>query len=76
LTDIMQETTGPSLRQIIDLGDLNASRFIHTTGQSGLPTSAHYDDMTQLWLKIQYVPMWWDADDIKTNAEGALTLTP
>ncbi len=76
LTDIMQETFGPSLRQIVDLSDLNASRFIHTTGQSGLPTSPHYDDMTPLWLNIQYVPMWWNATDIKANAEGTLTLTP
>jgi penicillin amidase len=76
LKDIMKETWGPSLRQIVDLSDLNASRFIHTTGQSGLPTSPHYDDMTPLWLKIQYVPMWWDAGDIKANAEGTLTLTP
>ncbi|NTU62214.1 MAG: penicillin acylase family protein [Chloroflexi bacterium] len=76
LTDIMKETWGPSLRQIVDLSNLNDSRFIHTTGQSGLPTSSHYDDMTPLWLKIQYVPMWWNATDVKANAEGTLTLTP
>jgi penicillin G amidase len=76
LTDIMQETYGPSLRQIVDLSDLNASRFIHTTGQSGLPTNSHYDDMTPLWLNVQYVPMWWKAADIKANAEGTLLLTP
>jgi acyl-homoserine lactone acylase PvdQ len=76
LTDIMKETYGPSLRQIVNLSDLNASRFIHTTGESGLPTSPHYDDMTPLWLKIQYVPMWWNATDVKANAEGTLTLTP
>jgi penicillin amidase len=76
LTSIMRETYGPSLRQIIDLSDLNASQYIHTTGQSGLPTSPHYDDFIDKWRNIQYVPMWWDADDIKTNAEGSLTLTP
>ncbi len=76
LTSIMQETYGPSLRQIIDLGNLNASRFIHTTGQSGLPTNSHYDDMLPLWLNNQYVPMWWNASDVKANAEGTLTLTP
>jgi penicillin amidase len=76
LTSIMRDTSGPSLRQIVDMSDLNASRFIHTTGESGLPTSPHYDDMTPLWLKIQYVPMWWNASDIKANAEGTLTLTP
>jgi penicillin amidase len=76
LTDIMRQTYGPSLRQIVDLSNLNASRFIHTTGQSGLPTQPHYDDFIDKWRNIQYVPMWWDADDIKANAEGTLALTP
>jgi penicillin G amidase len=76
LTDIMKETSGPSLRQIVDLSDLNASRFIHTTGQSGLPAQPHYDDFIDKWRNIQCVPMWWDANDIKSNAEGTLTLTP
>ena len=65
------ESTG-----IVDLSDLNASRFIHTTGQSGLPAQPHYDDFTDKWRNIHYVPMWWDAGDIKINAEGTLTLTP
>lgn len=76
LADIFAERTVPSLRQIIDLGDLNASRFIQTTGESGLPTNPHYDDFIDKWRNIQYVPMWWDAKDIKTNVEGVLTLTP
>jgi penicillin amidase len=76
LADIFAERTVPSLRQIIDLDDLNASRFIHTTGESGLPTNPHYDDFIDKWRNIQYVPMWWDAKDIKTNVEGVLTLTP
>jgi penicillin amidase len=76
LTDIMKQTYGPSLRQIVDLSNLNASRFIHTTGQSGLPTQSHYDDFIDKWRNIQYVPMWWNVDDIKANAEGIVTLTP
>jgi penicillin amidase len=76
LTEIFAERTVPSLRQIIDLSDLNASRFIHTTGESGLPTQPHYDDFIDRWRNIQYVPMWWEAKDIKANAEDTLTLTP
>jgi penicillin amidase len=76
LAAIFAERSVPSLRQIIDLGDLNASRFIHTTGQSGLPTQPHYDDFIDKWRNIQYVPMWWNVADIKANAEGTLTLTP
>ena len=76
LTAIFAERSTPSLRQIVDLSDLNASRFIHTTGQSGLPASPHYDDFIDKWRNIQYVPMWWNQMDIKANAEGTLTLTP
>lgn len=76
LTQIFAERTVPSLRQIIDLGDLNASQFIHTTGQSGLPTHPHYDDFIDKWRNIQYVPMWFDQKAVRDNAEGILTLTP
>ncbi len=76
LADIFAERSTPSLRQIIDFADLNSSRFIHTTGESGLPTNPHYDDFIDKWRNIQYVPMWWNITDIKTNAEGTLTLTP
>lgn len=76
LAAIFAERSTPSLRQIIDFADLNSSRFIHTTGESGLPTNPHYDDFIDKWRNIQYVPMWWDITDIKANAEGTLTLTP
>jgi penicillin amidase len=76
LAAIFAERSVPSLRQIIDLSALNAARYIHTTGQSGLPAHPHYDDFIDKWRNIQYVPMWWAADDIKANAEGTLTLTP
>jgi penicillin amidase len=76
LAAIFAERGTPSLRQIVDLADLNSSRFIHTTGESGLPTNPHYDDFIEKWQNIQYVPMWWDITDIKANAEGTLTLTP
>ncbi|MFN8595183.1 MAG: penicillin acylase family protein [Anaerolineae bacterium] len=76
LAAIFAERSTPSLRQIIDLGNLNASVFVHTTGQSGLPTASHYDDFIDKWRNIQYVPMYWDVKDIKANAEGTLTLTP
>ena len=73
---IFAEGTVPSLRQIVDLSDLNASQFIHTTGQSGHPASPHYDDFINLWRNIQYVSMWWTQSDVKANAEGTLVMTP
>ena len=76
LADILREQYGPSLRIINDLSDWNASRYIHTTGQSGLPYHPHYEDMIQPWLKIEYAPMWWERADLEKNAEGTLSLTP
>jgi penicillin amidase len=76
LTAIFAERSVPSLRHIFDLSDLGASRVIHTTGQSGLPTQPHYDDFIDKWRNIQYVPMWWNEADVKAHAEGTLTLTP
>ncbi|MBO9373805.1 MAG: penicillin acylase family protein [Chloroflexus sp.] len=47
----------PSYRQIIDLSDLNESRFIHTTGQSGNVLSSRYSDYLALWQRGEDVPM-------------------
>jgi penicillin amidase len=48
---------GPSYRQICDLSDWDASRFVSYTGQSGNPVSPHYRDMAALWLRGEYAPM-------------------
>ena len=74
--DVFAVSSGPSLRQIVDLGDLDKSLFINTVGQSGLPYHPHYEDMINLWLNIQYVPMRWERSPIEQNAEGTLNLTP
>lgn len=42
-------TDGPSYRQIVDFGDLAASRFVVTTGQSGNPFEPGYRDQLPLW---------------------------
>ena len=47
----------PSLRAIYDLGDLEASRFIYQTGQSGLALSGRYSDMSTEWAQGQYRPL-------------------
>jgi penicillin amidase len=61
---------------IADLGDLNNSVTIHTTGQSGHAYHPHYDDMASLWANIQYYPMLWSQQAIVDDAEGHLVLSP
>ena len=66
----------PSMRMIVDLGDLNNSVTVHTTGQSGHAFNKHYDDMVLLWTNIQYYSMLWNEQAVTSNAEGHLVLTP
>ena len=66
----------PSMRMIVDLGDLDSSVTVHTTGESGHAFHEHYDDMTPLWAGIEYYPMWWDEKSIINDAEGHLQLLP
>jgi penicillin amidase len=62
---------GPSLRALYDLGDRSRSRFMHSSGQSGLPWSRHYRDLLPRWVQVQDVPVW-----PATAPAAVLTITP
>ncbi|WP_265685626.1 penicillin acylase family protein [Verminephrobacter eiseniae] len=58
------QTRGPfvnrhaaSLRAVYDLADLEQSRFIYQTGQSGLVFSPRYRDMSAAWAATGYRPL-------------------
>lgn len=46
-----------SLRAVYDLADLEQSRFIYQTGQSGLAFSKRYRDMADEWARVEYRPL-------------------
>ena len=46
-----------SLRAIYDLSNLDNSRFIYQTGQSGHPLSGRYRDMAGEWEDVEYRPL-------------------
>ncbi|MDL1909198.1 penicillin acylase family protein [Chloroflexi bacterium CFX6] len=66
----------PSMRMIVDLGNLNNSLTVHTTGQSGHAYHPHYIDMAELWANVEYYPMWWNLESVIEDSEGHLVLTP
>jgi penicillin amidase len=68
--------TVPSFRQIANLADLAASLSMHAPGQSGHPSSKHYDDFIKPWRNVEYHPMLFDHEMIDENAEGKLTMRP
>ena len=66
----------PSMRMIVDLGDLTNSLMMHTTGQSGHAYHPHYIDMADPWRLIEYHPMLWEQAGIEAQQEGRLQLVP
>jgi len=62
---------GPSLRALYDLGDPAASRFMHSTGQSGIFFSPLYRNFVGAWADVGYVPLWSN-----TPAREVLSVTP
>jgi len=65
-----------SLRAIYDLSDVQKSRFIHSTGQSGHVLSPHYRDMAEHWARVDYLPMVTDRAMVERDAYSTLVLRP
>jgi len=64
----------PSMRMIADLSNLDGSRWVQLTGESGHAFSAHYHDQFELWRTGRMVPMRWNRDTITGEAADTLTL--
>ncbi len=73
---IRDQTLIASYRQVVDVGNWDASRFVIPLGQSGHPLSAHYDDLLPLWHEGRYVPMAFSEAAVRAAAWQALTLRP
>ncbi len=68
--------SSPSMRMVVDLGDLDASRWISMTGVSGHPASGHYVDQTDLWVEGDTLPWPFTQGAVDEAASDTLTLTP
>ena len=67
---------GPPFRMIIDLGDWRNSLGLLAPGQSGDPTSPHYDDQVQAWFDGTYHPMLFTRREVEAAARYRLRLDP
>ena len=65
-----------SYRGVYDFDDPDSSVFVAATGQSGHFLSRHYDDMSQLWRRGEYIPMSLDEELARAAAVGITRITP
>jgi penicillin amidase len=64
----------PSWRAVYDLADLDASRGVLPTGQSGNPASPHWNDQNALWAAGNLRPLPFTRSAVEAAATGRLTL--
>ncbi len=69
-------TTAPSMRMVVDLGDLDASRWASLPGVSGHPASSHYDDQLAAWGEGR-TPGWpFSPEAVAAAGRDTLVLDP
>ncbi len=70
------QNTVSSMREIIDLSNLDNSLWVTTTGESGQPFSTHYQDLVPLWNTNTYQSMDYSPTAVAKQTVSLLTLTP
>ena len=75
-TEDFRQTSGPSFRIIVDVGNWDNSRAVNHPGQSGNPDSPHYRDLAPLWLRGEYFPLLHSRKAIEQAAEARIRLVP
>ncbi|WP_077800016.1 penicillin acylase family protein [Streptomyces sp. JHA26] len=66
----------PSMRMVVNLGDLDKSRWINLTGASGHAYSAHYTDQTDKWAEGELLPWSFSGKAVDDSTSDTLVLKP
>ncbi|MEV4095161.1 penicillin acylase family protein [Streptosporangium saharense] len=66
----------PSMRMVVDLADLDRSRWVNLTGASGHAFHENYWDQSPLWATGETTPMLSREESVRKAATHILNLTP
>jgi penicillin amidase len=66
----------PSMRMVVDLGNLDESTWVTQTGTSGHPYSAHYVDQLDAWAAGETFPWPFSRGAVEQARQEELVLTP
>ncbi len=66
----------PAMRMVVDFGKSEPASFLTVPGQSGNPSSVHYDDMIPYFLNMNAHPMPFTSENIAKQYQEVLVLEP
>lgn len=66
----------PSMRMVVNLDNLDKSRWINLTGASGHAYHKHYDDQTSKWVKGELLDWPFSEKAVDEATDDELALTP
>ncbi|MFE6333696.1 penicillin acylase family protein [Streptomyces sp. NPDC057806] len=66
----------PSMRMVVNLGDLDKSKWINLTGASGHAYSAHYTDQTDKWADGELLDWSFSDGAVDKSTSDTLVLKP
>ncbi len=72
----LNQTSGATFKIIVNTDDWDRSLAINAPGQSGDPSSIHYQDLFSLWANDQYFPLFFSRDKIESVAKTTFLLIP
>ncbi|MFE0253006.1 penicillin acylase family protein [Streptomyces sp. NPDC059010] len=66
----------PSMRMVVNLGDLDKSKWINLTGASGHAYNAHYTDQTDKWADGELLDWSFSKNSVDDRTSDTLVLKP
>lgn len=69
-------TAAPSMRMIVDLSDLDNSRWVNQTGISGHPWDKYYDNQVSTWLKGEDYAWAFTLDAVRAASDEEQSFKP
>lgn len=71
-----ETVTVPSMRMVVDLGDLDRSAWHHLTGASGHAFHPNYVDQTPAWQRAELLPWAFTPEAVAATTTHTLRLVP
>ena len=66
----------PSMRMVVDLSNLDYSRTVLPSGQSGHVMSKHYDDQVDRWIINDMYALYFSRELVELNQKDVMYLRP